>query len=60
MKKYKLDDIYIATNKFLSGDKMFLSCASGDFIAAVKRQDPLGGTTKWFCDDGGKLVLCIL
>ena len=55
-KRYKSDDLFVATTGYKSDDKMSLSCSAGDLVGVIKRQDPLGSASRWFCDDGGKKI----
>ena len=45
---------------YSSTDKTDISSFRNDLIGVIKRKDPLGNSTKWFCDNGGIAYYLIL
>lgn len=39
---------------------MDLDISKGHLVAVIKKQDPMGNSTSWFVDNGGRWALCIV
>lgn len=50
--KYHQEQLYQAKNDHQSIDVLDLDIKTGDLVAVIKNKDPLGGTEKWYVDNG--------
>ncbi|KAI1281954.1 Dynamin-binding protein [Halotydeus destructor] len=52
--KFRQADIFTATADFQATDVMDMSLRRGDWVGAIKRQDPMGNGQRWFVTNGVK------
>lgn len=50
--KYTVDKLYVVIEDIASSSTLDISAARGTLIAAIKKQDPMGNTTRWYVDTG--------
>lgn len=50
--KYTVEKLYIVINDVVSTSELDVSAAKGTLIAVIKRQDPMGDTSRWYVDTG--------
>ncbi|CAL7945881.1 unnamed protein product [Xylocopa violacea] len=51
-KKYSVDKLYVVTDNVVSTSSLDMGAAYGTLVAVIKKQDPMGDTTRWFVDNG--------
>ncbi|CAK9806350.1 Dynamin-binding protein [Anthophora quadrimaculata] len=50
--KYSSDKLYIVTENIVSTSSLDMGAAHGTLVAVIKKQDPMGDTSRWFVDNG--------
>ncbi|KAK9293746.1 hypothetical protein QLX08_011401 [Tetragonisca angustula] len=50
--KYPSDKLYIVTENIASTSSLDIGAACGTLVAVIKKQDPMGDTSRWFVDNG--------
>jgi len=51
-KKYAEDKLYVIIEDVVSTSTLDVTGAKGTLIAVIKKQDPMGDTTRWYVDTG--------
>ncbi|KAK2582160.1 hypothetical protein KPH14_004519 [Odynerus spinipes] len=51
-KKYSRDKLYVVTENVTSTSSLDMGASKGTLVAVIKKQDPMGDTTRWFVDNG--------
>lgn len=49
---YPPEKLYIATQKVTSHLSLGMNLQSGTWVAVIKKQDPMGDSTRWYVDNG--------
>ncbi|XP_011304837.1 dynamin-binding protein-like [Fopius arisanus] len=52
MGKYHRNSLFVVKDKVVSTSSFDLGAARGTVVAVIKRQDPMGDTTRWLVDNG--------
>lgn len=52
--KYLQDQLYMVTSRCDVKDPLDMAANSGLIVGVIKREDPMGNTSRWFVDAGGK------
>ncbi|XP_076280533.1 rho guanine nucleotide exchange factor 38 [Lasioglossum baleicum] len=50
--KYSSDKLYVITENIVSTSSLDMGAARGTLVAVIKKQDPMGDTSRWFVDNG--------
>ncbi|XP_012147954.1 rho guanine nucleotide exchange factor 38 [Megachile rotundata] len=50
--KYSSDKLYVVTENVVSTSSLDMGAACGTLVAVIKKQDPMGDTSRWFVDNG--------
>ncbi|XP_043256259.1 dynamin-binding protein-like isoform X1 [Colletes gigas] len=50
--KYSSDKLYIVTDNIVSTTSLDMGAVRGTLVAVIKKQDPMGDTSRWFVDNG--------
>ncbi|XP_017788298.1 PREDICTED: LOW QUALITY PROTEIN: dynamin-binding protein-like [Habropoda laboriosa] len=50
--KYSSDKLYVVTENVVSTTFLDMGAAHGTLVAVIKKQDPMGDTSRWFVDNG--------
>jgi len=50
--KYTIDKLYVVVEDVASTSALDVAAAKGMLIAAIKKQDPMGDTARWYVDTG--------
>ncbi|XP_031837461.1 rho guanine nucleotide exchange factor 38 isoform X2 [Nomia melanderi] len=50
--KYPNDKLYVVTENIVSTSSLDMGAARGTLVAVIKKQDPMGDTSRWFVDNG--------
>lgn len=50
--RYPKESLFCATQPHTPTNDMELSLNAGDLVAIIKQKDPMGGTQRWFVDNG--------
>ncbi|KZC04124.1 PREDICTED: dynamin-binding protein-like [Dufourea novaeangliae] len=50
--KYQSDKLYIVTENVVSTSSLDMAATCGTLVAVIKKQDPMGDTSRWFVDNG--------
>lgn len=50
--KYTADKLYVVVEDVISTSTLDVDAARGTLIGVIKKQDPMGNTTRWYVDTG--------
>ncbi|CAG0901910.1 unnamed protein product [Darwinula stevensoni] len=52
LRNFTKENVYKATEDYFPADAMDLKMKKGQLVGVIKKQDPMGGTSRWFVNDG--------
>merc|ERR1719154_179550 len=50
--KYAPEKLYQTTKDVLANNLLEIGLSSGDLVGVIQQKDPMGDTSRWFCDNG--------
>lgn len=51
-KKYPADRLYLVSEDVVSTSSLDMGAKRGSLVAVIKKQDPMGDSTRWYVDNG--------